>query len=99
MARIRAIEEGLPLVRSANTGISAVVDPWGRIQAQLGLGESGVLDAALPQPLPQPTPFARTGPAIVMVPACMLVLCALVLEARRRRVSAEINKMQKTARI
>jgi apolipoprotein N-acyltransferase len=99
MARMRAIEEGLPLVRSANTGISAVVDPWGRIQAQLGLGESGVLDAALPRSLPQATPFARIGPAIFMVPACMLALCALLLEARRRRAALEINKMQKTARI
>jgi apolipoprotein N-acyltransferase len=99
MARMRAIEEGLPLVRSANTGISAVVDPWGRIQAQLGLGESGVLDVALPRPLPQATPFARTGPAIVILPACVLALCALLLETRRRRAAPEINKIQKTARI
>ena len=99
MARIRAIEEGLPLVRSANTGISAVVDPWGRIQARLGLGETGVLDAALPRPLPQATPFARTGPVIVLIPACALALCALVLETRRRRAVPEINKTQKAARI
>ena len=56
-------------MRSANSGISAVVDPWGRIQAQLGLGETGVLDATLPQPLPQATPFARAGVVIVLVPA------------------------------
>jgi apolipoprotein N-acyltransferase len=99
MARLRAIEEGLPLVRSANSGISAVVDPWGRIQAQLGLGETGVLDTALPRPLPQGTPFARTGPVIVVLPACALALCALLLEARRRRAVPEINKTQKAARI
>jgi apolipoprotein N-acyltransferase len=99
MARMRAIEEGLPLVRSANTGISAVVDPWGRIQAQLDLGETGVLDAALPRPLPQVTLFGRSGPVIVMLPACALALCALLLEARRRRALPNINKTQKIARI
>jgi apolipoprotein N-acyltransferase len=99
MARLRAIEEGLPLVRSANSGISAMVDPWGRIQAKLGLGETGVLDASLPQPLPQPTPFARSGVAIILVPACALALCALMLEARRRRALPEVNKTRKAARI
>jgi len=51
----------LPLVRAANTGISAVVDPYGRVAAELGLGEQGVIDAPLPSALAALTPFARFG--------------------------------------
>lgn len=59
-ARMRAIETGLPLVRSANTGVSAVVDPQGRVVAQLGLGKEGYLDARLPLARPA-TVYARAG--------------------------------------
>jgi apolipoprotein N-acyltransferase len=59
-ARMRAVEEGLPLVRAANTGISAVVDPLGRVTAILELGERGIIDARLPRPL-RATPYARFG--------------------------------------
>jgi apolipoprotein N-acyltransferase len=81
-ARVRAIEEGLPLVRAANTGVSAVIDPVGRIVRSLGLGAEGVLDSALPQPLAA-TLYARIGdgPAGLMVLAAL----ALVLERRLRR--------------
>jgi apolipoprotein N-acyltransferase len=62
-ARIRAVEQGLPLVRAANTGISAIVDPYGRIVAELGIGERGVVDGLLPQAL-KPTLFVRHGRAV-----------------------------------
>jgi apolipoprotein N-acyltransferase len=57
-ARVRAIEEGLPVIRAANTGVSAVIDANGRILAQLGSGEKGVLDSRLPQALYW-TPYSR----------------------------------------
>jgi len=83
-ARVRAIREGLPLVRAANTGVSAVIDPVGRIVRALGLGAEGVLDSGLPQPLAA-TLYARfgDGPAGLMVLAAL----ALVLERRLRRTS------------
>ncbi|MGZ8331039.1 MAG: apolipoprotein N-acyltransferase [Rhodoplanes sp.] len=59
-ARLRAIEEGLPLVRAANSGISAVVDPLGRVVAALPLGHEGVVDSGLPQRIADPL-YSRSG--------------------------------------
>jgi apolipoprotein N-acyltransferase len=78
-ARVRAIEEGLPLVRAANTGISAVVDPLGRVIKSLPLGSEGILDSGLPHPV-APTFYARTGD----VPTGLILLMALILIARAR---------------
>ncbi|GJE77721.1 apolipoprotein N-acyltransferase [Methylorubrum suomiense] len=72
-ARLRAVEEGLPLVRDANSGISAVVDGHGRILASLPLGTEGVLDSALPQRLPGRTFYARFGD----LPFALMCLAAL----------------------
>ena len=77
--RLRAIEEGLPAVRAANTGISAVIDPLGRIVARLGLGLEGVLDSSLPSAIP-PTIYARAGD----IPAAAIVIVALIFVIRRR---------------
>jgi len=60
-SRFRAVEEGLPLIRAANTGISAVFDAYGRTIARLDLGRVGVLDAPLPQPLRSRTVFSMLG--------------------------------------
>jgi apolipoprotein N-acyltransferase len=83
-ARMRAIEQGLPMVRAANTGISAVIDPKGRITASLALNSAGYLDAALPAP-GRPTLYSRTGDG----PWALLLLIgltgAVVRRARARR--------------
>lgn len=78
-ARLRAIEEGLPVVRAANTGISAVIDPAGRIVTKLGLGLEGVLDASLPSAL-APTFYARFGNFV----AWIMLAGALIFVGYRR---------------
>ena len=66
IARTRAIEEGLPIARAANTGISTVIDPLGRLRAPLTLNQSGVVDARLPAALPR-TPYARFGDLVFVL--------------------------------
>ncbi|WP_200343915.1 apolipoprotein N-acyltransferase, partial [Rhodovibrio sodomensis] len=80
-ARLRAIEQGLPLVRAANTGISVIVDPWGRTLQRLGLQRVGILDGPLPQAIQGGTPYARWGD----LPALALVLGALAIGLISRR--------------
>ena len=80
-ARLRAVEEGLPLVRAANTGLSAVVDGYGRILQKLPLGKEGVLDSPLPRPAP-PTIF---GAYPLNGPLVLLFLCFFGAFALRRR--------------
>ena len=71
-ARVRAIELGLPLVRDANSGISAVIDGMGRERAVSSLGVEAVIDARLPEPLP-PTWQRRFGSfgAVLIALTCL----------------------------
>jgi apolipoprotein N-acyltransferase len=83
-ARLRAIEEGLPLVRAAGTGISAIVDAYGRIRGELPLGVAGTLDGPLPQKTDPPI-FARYPALANFVTGSTLGAVAIVCRLWRRR--------------
>jgi apolipoprotein N-acyltransferase len=87
-ARLRTVEEGLPLVRAANTGISAVVDPYGRIVGALPLGTEGVLDAGLPHAIAPPL-FPALGRVILAVMVLVCLLFPLVAHWQRRSPAAD----------
>lgn len=72
-ARMRAIEQGLPMVRVANTGVSAMIDPYGRITQSVPLGVAGYVDAGLPE-ANDPTVYAGTGDWPVFGLLCLLLL-------------------------
>lgn len=83
-ARMRAVEEGLPMVRAAQTGISAVFDASGREVVRLGLGSTGTVEAALPPPL-APTLFAQGG---LWIPIALSALAFLLAGLWRPRPAA-----------
>jgi len=82
-ARMRSAEMGLPMIRVANTGVSAMIDATGRVTARIPMGEAGWRDAALPPPLP-PTLYARLGDA----PMILVFLTLLGLSRLRHRARA-----------
>jgi apolipoprotein N-acyltransferase len=81
-ARLRAIEEGLPIVRATPTGISAIIDADGRIVQHLPLGVAGRIDAPLPR-AKAPTLFATYGNILPIGFALLLIAGALLPLARR----------------
>jgi apolipoprotein N-acyltransferase len=76
-ARLRALEEGLPVLRSTPTGISAVIDSDGRLLRSLPWRTAGVIDTKLPAPKP-PTPFARFGNLLPLFFSLLLAVSALL---------------------
>lgn len=87
-ARMRAVEEGLPVARAANTGISAIIDANGDLVARLDTGETGVIDAALPFAHP-PTLYARFGDWMLLV---LVVSCWATAAAGRLRKATSLRK-------
>jgi apolipoprotein N-acyltransferase len=85
-ARLRAVEEGLPVIRDANSGISAVIDPYGRLNGSITLGKVGTLDADLPVAIDPPL-YATTRDIGVYIELIMMTLFTLWANLRRRRVN------------
>ena len=83
-ARLRASEEGIPVLRATPTGISAVIDGRGRLVTQLPWRTAGVIDAVIPPAANAPTPFARFGNLIPILLGFVLIFGAIVLGRRRR---------------
>ena len=83
-ARLRAAEEGLPVLRSTPTGISAVIDGRGNIVKSLPWRQAGVIDAVLPPAADSPPPFARFGNVIPLALGFLLIFGGIVLGRRRR---------------
>jgi apolipoprotein N-acyltransferase len=85
-ARMRALEQGLPMIRAANTGVSAMIAPDGQLLGSLPLGVAGAIDAPLPAPLPA-TVYSRSGDWPVGLVCVILALTAL---RRSRRAAARV---------
>lgn len=83
-ARLRAIEQGLPMVRVANTGVSAMIDAQGRITASIGLNRQAYLDVRLP-PAAAPTLYSRYG-ELPLQALLILAVCGLTLAVKRNSV-------------
>lgn len=88
-ARVRAIEQGLPLARAANTGVSAMIDPHGQVLASLPLGTAGHVDAALPGTLAAPL-YARTGDLPGLL--AFVTLAGLTVLKFRNSVSSSLRR-------
>lgn len=82
-ARLRAIEEGVPVIRSTPTGISAVIDAQGRLLATIGMNRAGAIEVPIPAALP-PTLFARAGNLMALGVVALLAVLAIAIRRRAR---------------
>ncbi|MGI9479501.1 MAG: apolipoprotein N-acyltransferase [Hyphomicrobiaceae bacterium] len=91
--RLRAVEQGVAMLRSANTGISAIVDPMGRMLSSLALNDTGVIDSAMPRAVRTPI-YGRHG-RVIELAAVLLILAYLATCTlfRRKLTGRGINLM------
>jgi apolipoprotein N-acyltransferase len=78
-ARLRTIEQGLPMIRAANTGISAIIDSYGRTLRMLPLMQKGVVDSSLPVAI-SPPPYARWGDFWLLLLTVLAVIGAFLVD-------------------
>ena len=83
-ARFRSVEEGIPMLRAANTGISGVVDAYGRVETRSDLVVEAVIDATVPPALPA-TPFARFG-LLAVLPLIVIALIPILFRVRKSSI-------------
>ncbi|MDI9349822.1 MAG: apolipoprotein N-acyltransferase [Candidatus Symbiobacter sp.] len=88
----RGIEEGVPVVRADNYGISGVSDAFGRIEQHLGLDQSGILDVTLPPALPHPTLYAKYGDGLWLWAAAFILMGTLSRVRRQTIVGSHSNQ-------
>jgi apolipoprotein N-acyltransferase len=86
MARMRAVEQGLPLLRLSNIGISAMIDPYGRIVAKLPLNYAGVLDVDLPKADASATIFSVIGRAFALILIYFFGCFVIVIGVAKRQI-------------
>ena len=84
IAQMRAVEEGLPLVRATNNGVSAVINPYGEIIDSLELGKQGVLDSTLPRANP-PTLFSKYGNNIPLLMIFIVFILSILTSKKEKR--------------
>ncbi len=82
-ARLRAVEEGITVVRSANNGISAVIGPLGQVLGKIGLNEVGALDVYLPQNMTEDTLYSHVGGKGIQYVMCFILLVLLAFKNKR----------------
>lgn len=78
MSRTRAVEEGMPLIRAANNGISGIIDSYGRVIANTKLASTEVLDSPLPASIPQMTIYSRYGNVALLLMVCILIIIVYI---------------------
>lgn len=91
-AQMRAVEEGIAIVRSANSGISAVINPYGEVTAQIPLGERGYLDTMVKPDEARKTIFGICGNYVPLTMSCFILLLAFIL-SRLGKITAKIRQI------